>query len=202
MPRQRLHIEGSTLAATVGRVLVVLLGAALVFYGVMLVMLAFKVSPSTVNSISGYRSAFDYLAGLEASDISGTDRAIIAGAGLLVFLLALFLVWRGLPRPRLGRHSVVIAAEEDGETEVQPRAFERVVESAAREDPRVSRARARFDEDGLVIDLEVRDPTTLVETLRAAQQRARESLSRHELEVEHVSVTLAAYNGTKRRELA
>jgi hypothetical protein len=202
MLRQRVHIEGSGLAAAVGRILVVLLGAALVFYGVMVVMLAFKVSPSTVNDISGYRSAFDYLAGLEASDISGTDRAIVAGAGVLAFLVALFLTVRGLPRPHLARHSVVVSDEEDGQTEVGPRAFERVVESAAREDPKVTDARARYDEDGIVVNVQIKDAATAVETLRDAQERARESLQKHELQVEHVSVTLAGYNGTNRRELA
>ena len=202
MLRQRIHIEGSGFAATVGRILVVLGGAALVFYGVMVVMLAFKVSPSTVNDISGYRTAFDYLAGLEASDISGSDRAIIAGAGVLAFLIALFLGLRGLPRPHLARHSTVISSEEDGQTEVGPRAFERVVESAAREDSRVTGARARYDEDGIVVNVQIKDAATAVETLRAAQERARESLQKHELQVEHVSVTLAGYNGTNRRELA
>jgi hypothetical protein len=202
MPRQRLHLHGSALAALVARLLAVVLGAALVFYGAMLVLLAFKVGPGTVDSISGYRTAFDHLAGLEPADVGGTDRAIVAAVGLSVFLLVALLVWRGLPRPHLGRHAVVVAAAEDGETEVQPRAIERVVELAARGDPRVSGARARFDENGLVLDLEVRDAATLVETLRSAQERAREGLRRHELEVGHVGVTLAAYNGTKRRELA
>jgi hypothetical protein len=202
MPRQRVHIEGSRIAVLVGQALTAVLGAALVFYGVMVVMLAFKVSPDTVNSISGYRSAFDYLAGLEASDIDGTDRAIIAAAGVVAFLVAAFLVWRGLPRPRLARHSVVIATADDGETEVQPRAFERVVESAAREDGRVTGARARYDEDGLVLAIDVKDAVGAVDTLRATQERALESLRRHELEVERVDVTLAGYNGTNRRELA
>ena len=46
MLRQRLRVEGSTLATTVGRVLVALLGAAIAWYGLMTMLLAFKVSPT------------------------------------------------------------------------------------------------------------------------------------------------------------
>lgn len=201
MMRQRIHLETSVLTSAVIRALAFLLGAAFVFYGVMLVMLATKVSPGTVDAISGFRTAYDYLAGLEAADISGADRAIVAGAGLLVGIGAALLLWRALPRPHLARHPLLLSAEEIGETVVRPRAMERVVELAALEDPRVTAARARFDDEGVVLTLRAKDAQHLVEILRGARSRARQSLERHGLELEMVDVTFAGYEASTRREL-
>lgn len=201
MLRQRVHLETSALASVVARALVVVLGGALVFYGVMLVMLATKVSPSTVDSISGYRAAYDYLAGLDASDISGAGRAIVAAVGLAVGLGAALLLWRAAPRPYLARHPLLLSSEEVGDVVVRPRAMERVVELAALEDPRVVGARARFDDAGVVLNLRTKDAPHLVEILRGARSRARASLERHGLELERVDVTFAGYEGSTRREL-
>ncbi len=44
-----------------------LLALALVWYGVMVILLAAKVSPHTVNSISAYRTIYDTLAGFALS---------------------------------------------------------------------------------------------------------------------------------------
>ena len=52
MVRQRLRI-GSSPLALLGRIVLVLFALALVWYGAMLVLLAFKVSPHTVNDLSG-----------------------------------------------------------------------------------------------------------------------------------------------------
>ena len=86
MVRQRLRI-GSSPLALLGRIVLVLFALALVWYGAMLVLLAFKVSPHTVNQLSGYRSAYNYLAGLEPQDI--TDD-ILFGAKTLLALEALW----------------------------------------------------------------------------------------------------------------
>ena len=52
MLRQRLRFRSSPLAY-LGRVLLAVLGAALVWYGLMLLLLALKVDPETVNDLSG-----------------------------------------------------------------------------------------------------------------------------------------------------
>ena len=202
MLRQRIHVEGSSTAAAVGRFLVALLGVAIAYYGLMLMLLAFKVSPSTVNDISGYRTAFDYLAELAPGDISSTDRAIIAGVAILLALIALFLLWRGLPRPHLARHAVKVTETDLGTTEVQPRAVERAVERAALGHPAVVGARARYDDDGIALAVTSDRAPDLVTTLREVEDRAFQSLDKHQLELERVDVTLAGYDTPNGRELA
>jgi hypothetical protein len=201
MLRQRLRVEGSTLATAVGRVLVALLGAAIAWYGLMTMLLAFKVSPSFVNDISGYRTAFDYLAGLEPGDITSTDRLIIAGVALVLALIALFLLWRGLPRPHLARHDLTVTESELGTTEIGPRAMERAVEVAALEHPAVVGARARLDDDGIALAITAREAATIVDTLHEVEERAFASLDRHQLELGRVDVTLAGYDSPNGREL-
>ena len=201
MLRQRVHLESSGVAAAVARVLVVLVGAAFVFYGVMLVMLATKVSPSTVNSTTVYPTAYPIPSALAAPDTRGADRGIVAAAGLLISLGALYLLWRALPKPHLARHPVLLSSEEIGETVVRPRAMERVVELAALEDSRVVGARARFDDDVVVLNLKAKDALHLVDILRGARERARESLDRHGLDLEQVDVTFIGYEASTRREL-
>jgi hypothetical protein len=202
MPRQRIRVESSTFAATVGRGLAALLGAAIAWYGLMVMLLAFKVSPSFVNDISGYRTAFDYLAGLTSGDISSTDRLVVAGVALLLALIALFLLWRGRPRPHLARHEVVVTETDLGTTEIGPRAMERAVEAAALEHPSVVGARARLDDDGIALAITARNASELVKTLHEVEDRAFASLDRHQLELERVDVTLAGYDSPNGRELA
>lgn len=202
MFRQRIHIEGSSTANTVGRFLVALLGAAIAYYGLMLIMLAFKVSPSFVNDISGYRTIFDYLSGLQPGDIGSTDRLIIAGAAVLLALIALFLIWRGLPRPHLARHEVKITETELGSTEIQPRAMERAIETAALEHPAIVGARARVDDGNVALAVTASKAVDLVKTLHEVEDRAFESLERHQLELERVDVTLAGFDSPNGRELA
>jgi hypothetical protein len=201
MLRQRLRLEGSAITNAVARFLVALLGAALVYYGAMLILLALKVSPETVNDLCGYRTAFDYLVGLEAGNISAGNRLVVAVAGLVVALIALFLIWRGLPRPHLARHGIELADPERGTTDVQPRAVERAVESAAMEHAAVVGARARYDDDGIALLITAGRANALVETLEEVRDLAHRSLARHELELERVDVTLAGYQGTNGREL-
>jgi hypothetical protein len=202
MPRQRLRTQGSPLANAVARILVVLLGAALAYYGLMLVLLALKVSPAFVNDVSGYRTAFDYLAALSAGDISRSDRIVTAIVALLLAAVAAFLIWRGLPRPHLARHAIELSDGGRGTTEIGPRAVERAVESAALAHPAVVAARARYDDDGVVLLVTARHAATLAETLHEVEERAFESLAKHELELGRIDVMLAGYDTSKGRELA
>ena len=70
MPRQRLRERTSPLVI-VGRLVTLVFALALVWYGLMTLLLALKVSSATVNSLSGYRTAFDWLSGLTPRDVDG-----------------------------------------------------------------------------------------------------------------------------------
>jgi hypothetical protein len=201
MPRQRIRQRNSPLVF-VGRLLTLLFAAALIWYGVMVVLGALKVSPSTLNSISGYRTAYNYLAGLTPQDVDGgTTRAIIAGAGVLAFLVFGYLAFKQIPRPHLTRHDLELADGARGDVTVEPRAIERLAETAAQQDPAISNASGRYSQDDLTVNVTVRRVRNLAATLRDAQQRVTDSLQQHELPTLPVNVTLASYDRTHRREL-
>lgn len=201
MPRGRLRIGGSTLATAAGRLLAVVFGAALAYYGAMLVLLACKVSPDVVDELCGYRTAFDYLSGLGAGDVSSADRLIVALVALALGLLATALLWIGRPRLYLARHEVRLAETDRGVTEIGPRAMERAVESAALEHPAVVGARARYGERGIALAVTAGRAADLVTTLNEIEDRAHRSLERHEIDLGRVDLTLAGYSSTNGREL-
>ena len=202
MVRQRLRVRGSALVGLAGRALVLVLAAALIWYGTMLTLLALKVSPQTVNKLSGYRDAYDYLATLQAADISASDRIVVAIVGLVVALAAGALLWRGLPRPHLARGSLTLPATGRGQTDIQPRALERAVEAAATEHPAVVGARARHHDGTLALTITARDAPNAVQTLHEVRDRAHDSLARHGLDLSTVDVTLSGFDSQNRRELA
>ena len=130
-----------------------LLAFALVWYGVMLILLAAKVSPHTVNSISAYRTIYDTLAGLRP--VTGIERAIIAGCGVVVFLVAAYLAIRMLPHPYLTRHDLELDEHGRGRTVVEPRTIERIAQAAANRNAAVTASRGRYASDNLTVDLTV-----------------------------------------------
>jgi hypothetical protein len=200
MLRQRLRTRRSVLSV-VGRLLVVVLAAALAWYGLMLVLLALKVPPGTVNSLSGYRSAYDYLAGLRASDIDGTVRAFAAVGGVLSFLVFGYLAVKQIPRAYLARQDLELSEAERGVVTVDPRAIERLAEVAAREHRFVGSAAGRYGGDDLVVNVSARRAREVADTLQAVQRRVTEALEEHDLPVVRVDVTLAGYEREHRREL-
>jgi hypothetical protein len=185
----------------VGRIVPIVLALGLIWYGLMLVLLALKVSPSTVNSISGYRTAFNYLSGLTPDDVDGgVTRAIIAGSGIAAFLVFGYLAFKQLPRPYLARRELPLAADEHGEVSVEPRAIERIAEVAASRHSAVTAARGRYSVDDLAVDVSVRRARDLATTLHDAQQRVADALEEHELPAMAVNITLTGYD-RQRREL-
>jgi hypothetical protein len=200
MPRQRLR-ERTSFLILAGRLLTLLLALAMLWYGLMTLLLAVKVSPSTVNSLSGYRTAFDWLSGLTPSDVDGgTTRAIIAGSGVVAFLLFGYLAFKQLPRPYLARRELPLHSEPRGELTVEPRAVERLAEVAATSDAAVSDAQGRYSVDNLAVDVTVRRARDLAATLREAQSRVARALAEHELPAMPINITLAGFD-RDRREL-
>ena len=200
MPRQRISEHVSVLGI-LGRIVPLILALALIWYGAMLILLAVKVSPSTVNSISGYRTAWRWLAGLDTSTVSGgVTRGIIAGCGVAAFLSFGFLAFKQLPRPYFTRRELRVSSDRQGAVIVEPRAVERLAEVAAENHHAVSAARGRYSVDGLFVDLSVSRPGDLAHTMEDAQRRVANALERHQLPTMPVNITLTGYEG-RRREL-
>lgn len=201
MLRQRLREDTSPLML-VGRVVTLVLALALVWYGLMTVLLAVKVSPSTVNDISGYRTAFDWLSGLEPADVDGgRTRAIVAGVGVVAFVVFGYLALKQLPRPYRARRDLDLVADDHGEVVVEPRAVERLAEVAAAGHPAVTGARGRYARDDLTVEVGVRRAGDLADTLRDTQSRVAGALAEHDLAAIPVNVTLTDYDRRHRRDL-
>lgn len=193
MLRQRIRVERSTLVVA-GQLVTVVLGLALVWYGIVLALLAAGVlGEGAADALTGYRSAYDSLAGLEADDVDGLARVFIGVGGLLAFLLFGWLALRQVPRPRLARGELLLSHDERGEVTLAPRAFERAVESAALGHGPVTEAVGRFGGDEVTVAIGVSRAVDLADTLRVVQRLVRDTLSRHELPPVEVHVIVTKY---------
>ncbi len=201
MPRQRLRSRTSPIAY-VGRAILILVAVGLLWYGLMMVLLALKVSPDAIDAISGYRTAYDYLAALVADDVGGSTRLITALAGVAGFLLFGYLALKEIPRPYLARTDLRLREDDRGVVDVRPRAIERIAETAAGEHPAVSSATGRYGTDELAVDLGVKRARDLDETLSDVQGRVLHALSDQELPPTPVVVTLTGFDRKQRRELS
>jgi len=201
MLRQRVRARSFPLARVITDAFVVILALALVWGGAMLVLLALKASPSTVDSLSGYRAAYDYLAGLGSADITVSVRRVAAIGGLSAAAIFGYLAWRAVPRPYLVRTDLRLSGDERGTVDVNARAIERAAELAALDHPAVAAARARYATDDLTVDISVNRADALRATLDDVHRRAHDSLVRHELPALPVNVTLVRLERTSRREL-
>ncbi len=201
MLRQRVRVRTSSVAL-IGKAIVVLFSLALIWYGLMLILLALKVSPHTVNQISGYRTAYNYLSARTAGDITSTVRLIAGLAGLAAALVFGYLAYKSLPRPYLARTDLRLVDDERGVVNVAPRAVERAVEVAALDRDAVRQAAARYGTDEITVNLTVTRARELPETMRAVRAKAHEELGNHGLPDVPVNITLTSFDRTQRRELA
>jgi hypothetical protein len=202
MPRQRVRAHTSPVSY-VGRLLLVLFCLALIWYGLMVLLLALGVlRADTVDSISYLYSGFEYVSGLQAPDVSGIVRLIMLVGGLVAFMLFLYLALKEIPRPYLARHTLELGEDDRGVVAVDPRAIERAGEGAAYGNPAVASAVGRYTDDDLELDVHVSRPREVPETLRDVQQRVTDALGRHDLPAHPVSVILTGYEPDRpRREL-
>ena len=201
MLRQRIRTRTSPLVF-IGRLLCFLFAVALVWYGLMTVLLAFKVSPHTVNSISAYRTIFNWLARLTPGDVSGDPtRAILAGSGVFAFLLFGYLAFKDVPRAHLTRHDLQLTGDSRGEVTISARAIERLVEIAAAQNQRITAATGHYHDNAVTVAVTVRTADEVASTLRDTHQRAADAVERHELPVLPINVTLSGYDRRHRREL-
>ncbi|MEJ7792371.1 MAG: hypothetical protein WKF65_10420 [Gaiellaceae bacterium] len=200
MLRQRIRARRSPFAVF-GRLPLLVLSLALVWYGLMVVLLALEVSPQAVNAVSGYRSAYDFLAGLEPADMTGGVRVVAGLGGACSFLLFGYLALKSLSRPYLARSELLLGEAGRGVDVVGPRAVERAVEGAARSHPAIDEASARYGTEDVNVSVHVSDARVAGSALREVRGRGREALAQHELPLLPVNVTLTGFEEPKGREL-
>lgn len=201
MIRQRVNLRTPALAYLV-RALTIVLALVLIWYGLMVILLAVKVSPHTVNSISAYRTLYNDAASLKSTDFTTIRRLVAAFAGLIALLIFIYLALQELPRPHLARDDVALSDDERGTTVVKPRAVERVAEVSALRNQDVATAAGRLGDEELNLNLSLRRASTAAQTLRDVHQRVRADLEHHELPTLPINVTLTGYNRKTRRELS
>lgn len=202
MIRQRIYARTPG-AALVARLLTLALAVIVMYAGAMLVLLAVKVSPHTVNSLSGYRTIFDDAVGLRHSQFD-TRVSLIAGfAGLLVFFAFAYLAYQELPRPYLARQDVSVpSSDARGRTVARARALERIAEIAAGRQEDVASAAGRLGDDEINLDVSVRRAGSLEHTLGEVQERVSRALAEHEMPRLAVNVTATSYDPQTTRELS
>lgn len=196
----RLRLTRSPIAV-LGKGALVLVALGLAWYGAMTVALALKASPDQVASLSGYRVAYDYLAGLAPADVTSHTRAIAGPAGLVALLAFGFLAFKELPRARYVRQGLRMSEGELGTLDVEPRVVELIGEEAAEAEPTVSASRAHLAEGRLDVELSLGDPNEVAAALRGARRRALDAMAFNGIPVTTVNVTLTAYRRTHQREL-
>lgn len=193
MLRQRIRARSSPVSF-VGRLVLVAFLLAVLWYGLMVVLLGLGVRRGVIDLISGYRTAYDFLAGLGPEDVTSTVRLIVALSALVAFLLFAYLAYKELPRPYVARRTLDLPGEAGGATEVSPRAIERVAEGAAFGNPAVTAAAGRWEGDDLNVDVHLERARDLPDTLRDVQHRVCEALGSHELPLVPVGVTLTGFD--------
>jgi hypothetical protein len=201
MLRQRLRARSYPIARLAADAVVVLLALALVWGGAMLVLLALKNSPATIDGLSGYRTGYDYLTRLGPQDIGRSTRLIVAIAGVAGCVIFGYLAWRAVPRPYLARTDLHTTGDGGGSVEIKAHAIERAAEIAALDHPAVAAARARYATDDLTLHVSASDAEALGAMLEDVHQRVRDSLARHELPPLPVNITLVRLERQHRREL-
>ena len=158
--RRRVRIARGR-GSRVGIVLAGLLALGVAWYAGAAVALGLGAAPATIDALTGYRSVVAWLAGPHVPSVA--TRAIVAAAGLVVFVVLARLALAQVPRPRVPRSPVVLEHAARGTTTVSPRAIERAVECALADFDAVT---ARW-EDGTVTATVDRDAPAL------AHRRAR-----------------------------
>jgi hypothetical protein len=200
MLRQRLRNRGSALSLA-SHVVVVALSLALIWGGATVLLLALKVEPETVQSLTGYASVYDALRDLGPADFDSTTRAITAAVGVALMLICGYLAYKMLPRPYLARRDLDLFRDERGEAVVEPRAIERLSEVTAERKAGVAAATGRYGTDELAVDVTLSRTRDLAGSLEGVRTAVREALEEHGLPVVPVNVTLAGYQRKTRREL-
>lgn len=200
MPRQRLHLPSGILT-TLGQKLLLLAGLALVWGGAVVLALAAGVSPADVQTWTGYRSVYDELARFGPARWGDPEAAIVAAAGIVLFVVLLALGWAQRLTPQRARTAVTLTDDELGVVTVHPRTIERTAEIAARAAADVHAVRARLDDDHVEVAVHARRAGELPDTLRDVQRHVADALTTLGVPQKTVRVVVTRFSAPQTREL-
>jgi hypothetical protein len=185
--RHRIRVGGDRWT-TAGRLVTGVLALGAAWYAGLLAALAFGADAGTVDALTGYRAALDWL---QAPELPG--RAVTGFVGLLVFALAGRMALAQVPRPRVPREALVLEQDPRGVVTVAPRAIERAVEAGVDALDGLGSARARWEPGCVTVAVSGTRAAPLAESLAAAPGAAREALRRHGLPDAEVQIVLQRF---------
>jgi hypothetical protein len=199
--RARVHLRVPLLVYAT-RTLTFALAAILIWYGAMTMLLAVKVSPHSVNSLSAYRTIYDFLARLRSSDFSTLRRLVAGFGGFAAFLTLVYLALQELPRPYLLPQRIPLEPAPGGSLSIEPRVLERLAEYAAVANDDVGSAAGRLGAESLSVGITVRRPRAVAETLLDVRERVLAAVRAHQLPDLVVDVTVTKLESTTGRDLS
>ncbi len=177
------------------RLIMLIVALLLIAVPVVLLLIGFGVVPADqVNAYTGYRSGLDALgAAVRNFDFGQGARAAIAGIGLLVALVAGYLLLRELTFGRPLARRAVVEDEPGRETALTAQAIRHLAEGAAREAGAASPTCYLATERGRYeVSCRIRVPRTrnFTETATRARDNIRRVLEEQRVPVKNVEVTV------------
>ena len=177
------------------RIVMLIIALLLIAVPVLLLLIGFGViSAQTVNAFTGYRSGLDALGGIVSNFNFGQEvRAVIAAVGLLLALVAGYLLLRELTFGRPLERRAVVEDEPGRETALTAQAVRHLAEGAAREAGAASPTCYLSSERGRYeVSCRIRVPRTrnFTETATRARDNIRRVLEEQRVPVKDVEVTV------------
>lgn len=199
-PRLRMH-RARGFRRGLARLVSAALGLGIAYYAALALLLALKVDPHTIDTISGYSAAYDRLARLEPGDATARTRLIAGLGGLGTFAVASWLALGLVPRPRVGAAPILLASDDLGHITVAPRAVETAARAAAMQHAAIDGAGARYADGHVEVSVALCRADAVGEALRDVDQAVHAALERCGLPAPTVRVTMTRYRPTTSREL-
>jgi hypothetical protein len=177
------------------RVVMLIIALLLIAVPVLLLLIGFGViSAALVNTFTGYRAGLDALgAAVQNFNFGQGGRAAIAGIGLLLALVAGYLLLRELTFGRPLARRAVVERELGKETALTATAVKHLAEGAAREAGAASPTCYLASERGryeVSCRIRVARPRNFTETATRARDNIRRVLEEQRVPVKDVEVTV------------
>ena len=176
------------------RVVMLIIALLLIAVPVLLLLIGFGViSAALVNTFTGYRAGLDALGAVQNFNFGQGGRAAIAGIGLLLALVAGYLLLRELTFGRPLARRAVVERELGKETALTATAVKHLAEGAAREAGAASPTCYLASERGryeVSCRIRVARPRNFTETATRARDNIRRVLEEQRVPVKEVEVTV------------